>query len=184
MPVVAEALGFHQTSTARQAANAGGPGVDTHLIELRLLLAAAVAVALVGGLIAAATGSVVPPERAVVLCVDEKSQIQALDRTAPVLPMLPGTPARASHDYVRPGTFGLYAALDLTTGKVIGSLHARHRAIEFKKFLQTLDREVPADLDVHVVLDNASTHKPWRSNGGSPGTPGSSCTSPRPVARG
>jgi len=86
-------------------------------------------------------------------------QIQALDRTAPVLPMLPGTPARASHDYVRAGTSSLYAALNLTTGKVISSLHARHRAIEFKKFLQTLDREVPADLDVHVVLDNASTHK-------------------------
>ncbi|WP_203719480.1 IS630 family transposase, partial [Asanoa siamensis] len=100
-----------------------------------------------------------PPERAVVLCVDEKSQIQALDRTAPVLPMLPGTPARASHDYIRAGTSSLYAALNLTTGKVIGSLHARHRAIEFKKFLITLDREVPADLDVHVVLDNASTHK-------------------------
>src|SRR3954470_6145507 len=100
-----------------------------------------------------------PPERAVVLCVDEKAQIQALDRTAPVLPMLPGTPARASHDYVRAGTSSLYAALDLTTGKVIGSLHARHRAIEFKKFLTTLDREVPAHLDVHLVLDNASTHK-------------------------
>jgi transposase len=100
-----------------------------------------------------------PPERAVVLCVDEKSQIQALDRTAPILPMMPGTPARASHDYVRAGTSSLYAALDLTTGKVIGSLHSRHRAIEFKKFLTTLDREVPAGLAVHVVLDNASTHK-------------------------
>jgi len=100
-----------------------------------------------------------PPERAVVLCVDEKSQIQALDRTAPVLPMLPGTPARASHDYIRAGTSSLFAALNLATGTVIGSLHARHRAIEFKKFLATLDREVPADLDVHVILDNASTHK-------------------------
>jgi transposase len=100
-----------------------------------------------------------PPERAVVLCVDEKSQIQALDRTAPVLPMLPGTPARATHDYKRSGTSSLYAALDLSTGQVIGSLHARHRALEFKKFLQTLDREVPADLDVHLVLDNSSTHK-------------------------
>ncbi|TDO55250.1 transposase [Kribbella sp. VKM Ac-2571] len=100
-----------------------------------------------------------PPERAVVLCVDEKSQIQALDRTAPIFPMMPGTPARASHDYKRAGTSSLYAALDLASGKVIGSLHARHRAIEFKKFLQTIDREVPADLDVHVVLDNASTHK-------------------------
>jgi transposase len=100
-----------------------------------------------------------PPERAVVLCVDEKSQIQALDRSAPILPMLPGTPQRATHDYKRSGTSSLYAALDITTGKVIGSLHARHRAIEFKKFLQTLDREVPAELDVHLILDNASTHK-------------------------
>ena len=100
-----------------------------------------------------------PPERAVVLCVDEKSQIQALDRTAPILPMLPGVPERATHDYRRAGTSSLYAALDLSTGKVIGSLHARHRAIEFKKFLMTLDREVPADLDVHIVLDNSSTHK-------------------------
>jgi transposase len=100
-----------------------------------------------------------PPERAVVLCVDEKSQIQALDRTAPILPMLPGTPQRATHDYKRAGTSSLYAALDITSGQVIGSLHARHRAIEFKKFLQTLDREVPADLDVHVILDNSSTHK-------------------------
>jgi transposase len=100
-----------------------------------------------------------PPERAVVLCVDEKSQIQALDRTAPVLPMLPGTPQRATHDYRRSGTSSLYAALDLTTGKVLGALHSRHRAIEFKQFLQTIDREVPADLDVHIVLDNSSTHK-------------------------
>jgi transposase len=100
-----------------------------------------------------------PPERAVVLCVDEKSQIQALDRTAPILPMLPGTPERATHDYKRSGTSSLYAALDITTGKVIGSLHTRHRAIEFKKFLQTIDRAVPDQLDVHVVLDNSSTHK-------------------------
>jgi transposase len=100
-----------------------------------------------------------PPERAVVLCVDEKSQIQALDRTAPILPMLPGTPERATHDYRRSGTSSLYAALDLATGQVLGSLHARHRAIEFKKFLQTIDREVPGDLAVHLVLDNSSTHK-------------------------
>ena len=73
--------------------------------------------------------------------------------------MLSGTPARASHDYVRHGTSSLYAALDLATGKVIGSLHARHRAVEFKRFLATLEREVPADLDVHIVLDNSSTHK-------------------------
>ena len=100
-----------------------------------------------------------PPERAVVLCVDEKSQIQALDRTAPILPMLPGTPERATHDYKRSGTSSLYAALDITTGHVIGALHSRHRAIEFKKFLQSIDREVPAELDVHIVLDNSSTHK-------------------------
>jgi transposase len=100
-----------------------------------------------------------PPERALVLCVDEKTQIQALNRTAPVFPMLPGTPARASHDYVRHGTSSLYAALDLATGKVIGSLHARHRAQEFLAFLKKIDAEVPADLDCHLVLDNASTHK-------------------------
>jgi transposase len=100
-----------------------------------------------------------PPERAVVLCVDEKSQIQALDRSAPILPMLPGTPERATHDYKRHGTSSLYAALDLTTGQIIGRLHSRHRAIEFKKFLATLDREVPEHLDVHLVLDNSSTHK-------------------------
>jgi transposase len=100
-----------------------------------------------------------PPEAAVVLCVDEKSQIQALDRTAPIFPMLPGTPARASHDYKRAGTSSLYAALDISSGQVIGSLHARHRAIEFKKFLQTIDAEVPDEYAVHVVLDNASTHK-------------------------
>jgi transposase len=100
-----------------------------------------------------------PPERAVVLCVDEKSQIQALDRSAPILPMLPGTPQRATHDYKRAGTSSLYAALDLSTGQVIGRLHSRHRAIEFKQFLQNIDREVPAELDVHLVLDNSSTHK-------------------------
>ncbi len=100
-----------------------------------------------------------PPERAVVLCVDEKTQIQALNRTAPVLPMMPGTPARATHDYVRHGTSSLYAALDLSTGQVIGSLHSRHRAQEFLAFLKKIDAAVPADLDCHVVLDNASTHK-------------------------
>ena len=87
------------------------------------------------------------------------SQIQALDRTAPILPLLPGTPERATHDYKRSGTSSLYAALNIGTGQVISSLHARHRAIEFKKFLATIDACVPADLDVHVILDNASTHK-------------------------
>ncbi|MFF6873731.1 IS630 family transposase [Streptomyces sp. NPDC012450] len=100
-----------------------------------------------------------PPERALVLCVDEKSQIQALDRSQPVLPMMPGVPERRSHDYVRAGTTTLFAALDTATGKVIGSLHRRHRAVEFKKFLAKLDREVPAGLEVHLILDNYVTHK-------------------------
>ena len=100
-----------------------------------------------------------PPERAVVLCVDEKSQIQALDRTAPTLPMLPGTPERATHDYERNGTSSLYAALNVGSGELISSLHQRHRAIEFLKFLKTIDATVPAHLDVHLVLDNASSHK-------------------------
>jgi transposase len=100
-----------------------------------------------------------PPERAVVLCVDEKTQIQALNRTQPVFPMLPGTPARASHDYIRHGTSSLYAALDLASGKVISSLHSRHRSQEFLAFLKKIDAEVPDELACHVVLDNASTHK-------------------------
>jgi transposase len=100
-----------------------------------------------------------PPERAVVLCTDEKSQIQALNRFQPILPMMPGTPERRSHDYVRHGTTSLFAALDMATGKVIGSLHQRHRATEFKKFLERIDTEVPADLDVHLILDNYATHK-------------------------
>jgi transposase len=91
--------------------------------------------------------------------VDGGSQIQALDRTAPVFPILPGVPARASHDYKRAGASGLSAALDLASGEVIGSRHARHRAIEFRTFLATIDREVPAGLDVHLVLDNVSIHK-------------------------
>jgi transposase len=100
-----------------------------------------------------------PPERAVVMCVDEKSQIQALNRSQPILPLLPGVPERRSHDYVRHGTTSLFAALDYATGKVIGSLHQRHRSIEFKKFLQRLDTEVPKELEVHLVLDNYQTHK-------------------------
>lgn len=94
-----------------------------------------------------------PPERAVVICVDEKTQVQALDRTQPVFPLLPGTPERRSHDYVRHGTIDLYAALNLTTGMVIHQLTNRHRAIEFKKFLNAIDTAVPTDLEIHVVLD-------------------------------
>ena len=100
-----------------------------------------------------------PPERAVVLCVDEKSQIQALDRTAPIMAMRPGVPERQTHDYKRAGTTSLFAALDVASGKVIGSLHARHRAVEFKRFLIEIDRQVPAELAVHLVLDNYATHK-------------------------
>lgn len=100
-----------------------------------------------------------PPDRALVLCVDEKSQIQALDRTQPLLPMRPGQPERRSHDYERHGTTSLFAALDVKTGNVIGECRPRHRAIEFRKFLDTIDAAVPAELDVHLVLDNLSTHK-------------------------
>jgi len=100
-----------------------------------------------------------PPDAAVVLCVDEKSQIQALDRTAPVLPLMPGVPERATHDYVRNGTTNLYAALDVASGLVIGEMTARHRAEEFRRFLNTIEKAVPEHLEIHVVLDNSSTHK-------------------------
>ena len=100
-----------------------------------------------------------PPDAAVVLCVDEKSQIQALDRSAPVLPLLAGVPERRTHDYVRSGTTNLYAALDVASGNVIADLTPRHRAQEFIRFLNLINRSVPADLDVHVVVDNSSTHK-------------------------
>jgi transposase len=100
-----------------------------------------------------------PPEKALVLCVDEKSQIQALDRSAPTLPMMPGLPERRTHDYIRHGITTLFAALNIATGEVIGSIHRRHRAVEFKKFLAKLDKEIPADLDVHLICDNYTTHK-------------------------
>jgi transposase len=100
-----------------------------------------------------------PPEGALVLCVDEKSQIQALDHTAPVLPLRPGLPERRTHDYVRNGTTNLYAALDVASGNVIADVSARHRAVEFRKFLNLINRSVPAALDVHVIVDNSSTHK-------------------------
>jgi len=103
-----------------------------------------------------------PPDRALVLSVDEKSQIQALDRTAPILPMTFGSPARRTHDYRRHGTTSLFAALDVATGKVIGECHRRHRRQEFLQFLETIDARVPADLDVHLMLDNYGTHKPPR----------------------
>ena len=100
-----------------------------------------------------------PPDRALVLCVDEKSQIQALDRTAPILPLRPGLPERQTHDYKRHGTTTLFAAFNILNGKVIGSCLPRHRGNEFLKFLTYLEREVPPDLDLHLILDNYSTHK-------------------------
>jgi transposase len=100
-----------------------------------------------------------PPDKALVLCVDEKSQIQALDRTQPVLPMRPGQAERRTHDYTRHGTTTLFAALNATSGEIIGEFHQRHRAREFRTFLETIDAAVPDPLDVHLIVDNASTHK-------------------------
>lgn len=100
-----------------------------------------------------------PPTKALVLCVDEKSQIQALDRTQPLLPMRPGQPERRTHDYVRHGTTSLFAALDVATGKVIGECHRRHRSTEFRSFLDTIEASVPESLAVHLILDNYGTHK-------------------------
>lgn len=100
-----------------------------------------------------------PPDHAVVLCVDEKSQIQALERTQPLLPMRPGFPERRTHDYVRHGTTTLFAALDVATGRVLGECYRRHRSREFVRFLKRIDDEVPADLDVHLIIDNYATHK-------------------------
>lgn len=100
-----------------------------------------------------------PPDRALVLCVDEKSQIQALDRTQPMLPMRPGQLERRTHDYKRNGTTSLFAALELKTNRVIGQLRRRHRSQEFRSFLDTIEANVPADLDIHIVMDNYGTHK-------------------------
>ena len=100
-----------------------------------------------------------PPAKALVLCVDEKSQIQALDRTQPILPLAPGIPQRRTHDYMRHGTTTLFAALDMATGKVIGELHRRHRAREFLQFLRTIDANVPEAQQVHLIMDNYGTHK-------------------------
>lgn len=100
-----------------------------------------------------------PPEHALVLCVDEKSQIQALDRTQPLLPLRPGQVERRTHDYTRHGTLSLFAALDAATGKIIGRCFARHRAREFRAFLNAIEANVPDDLDIHIVMDNVSSHK-------------------------
>jgi Integrase core domain. len=100
-----------------------------------------------------------PPDRALVLCVDEKSQIQALDRTAPILPLRPGLPERQTHDYKRYGTTTLFAAFNILNGKVMGNCLPRHRGKEFLRFLRQLEKEVPSDVEVHLILDNYSTHK-------------------------
>lgn len=100
-----------------------------------------------------------PPEAAVVLCVDEKSQVQALQRSQPAFPMMPGMPERRTHDYVRHGTTTLFAAMNVADGTVITSLHRRHRAVEFKKFLTKIDDQVPAELEIHLICDNYGTHK-------------------------
>jgi transposase len=100
-----------------------------------------------------------PPDRALVLCVDEKSHIQALDRTQPLLPMRPGQAERRTHDYQRHGTTSLFAALDVKAGTIISKCMPRHRAVEFRRFLDTVENNVPADLDIHVIMDNASSHK-------------------------
>ena len=125
-----------------------------------------------------------PPDAAVVLCLDEKTQVQALDRTAPILPLLPGTPARATHDYRRHGTTNLYAALDVAYGCVISDLTERHRSEEFRRFLNLIDRSVPAGLEVHVVVDNSSTHKTPPSTAGSCAIRASPSTSRLPTAPG
>src|SRR3984885_10195231 len=103
-----------------------------------------------------------PPDRAMVLCVDEKSQVQALNRTQPILPLAPGVPARQSHDYQRHGVTSLFAALNVATGETIGNCHRRHRHQEFLKFLARIDAAIPADVDVHLVMDNYGTHKVQR----------------------
>ena len=100
-----------------------------------------------------------PPDKALVLCVDEKTQIQALDRSQPLLPMRPGQAERRTHDYVRHGTTSLFAALEVKSGRVVGDFHARHRSVEFRKFLDCIEAAVPNELDVHLILDNYGTHK-------------------------
>jgi hypothetical protein len=125
-----------------------------------------------------------PPDAAIVLCVDEKSQIQALDRSSPVLPMLPGTPEQRTHDCRRHGTTNLYAALNTASGKVISDLTARHRTAEFQRFLNLINGQVPDELDVHFIVDNSSTHKTPAVQRWLASHPASACISRPPTARG
>jgi hypothetical protein len=121
-----------------------------------------------------------PSEAAVALCVDEKSGVQALDRAQPVLPMMPGMPERATHSYVRHGTTSLFAAFNIADGSVISALHRQHRAVEFRKFLIAIDKAVPADLDVHLICDNLTTHKTPAIRDWLAAIPASTRTSPPP----
>lgn len=125
-----------------------------------------------------------PPDKALVLSVDEKSQIQALDRTAPLLPLRPGLPARQTHDYKRHGTTTLFAALSLLDGRVIGQCLPRHRSKEFVGFLAQIDRQTPGALALHLIVDNSARIKVRSSNAGSKSTLAFTCTSPRPVVPG
>jgi len=125
-----------------------------------------------------------PPERAVVLCVDEKAQIQALDRSQPVLPMRPGQAERRTPDYLRHGITNLFAALDYKAGTVIGEFHRRHRALEFRSFLETIDTAVPAKFELHLILDNYGTHKTPAIKRWLLRHPAFTCTSPRPLLPG
>jgi len=125
-----------------------------------------------------------PPANAAVFSVDEKPQIQALERTAPVLPMIPGVPERRSSGYDRHCTTGLFAALNTATGKVIGKLSAQHRAVDFRDFLGQTGRQTDPGLDVHVICDNLAAHKHQWSSAGCWPTPASCCTSPRPTPPG
>ena len=125
-----------------------------------------------------------PPEKAVVLCVDEKSQVQALDRSQPVLPMMPGMPERRTHDYARHGITSLFAAFNIADGTVISELHRRHRAPEFKKFLIKIDKTVPPTWTSTWSATTTAPTRPRRSRTGWPATPASTCTSPRPAPPG
>src|SRR5215217_6496769 len=150
---LARALGLNQTAVSRIWR---AFGLKPHLTEAFKLSTDPQFIDKVGDIVGLYLN---PPQAALVLCVDEKTQVQALDRTAPVLPLLPGVAQRRTHDYRRHGTTNLYAALDVASGKVITDLASRHRAIEFRRFLARIDQAVPPHLDVHVICDNSSSHK-------------------------
>jgi transposase len=150
---MAKAVGLNQTAVSRIWR---AFGLKPHLVDSWKLSTDPLFIDKVGDIVGLYLD---PPHAAMVLAVDEKSQIQALDRSAPMLPMMPGTPGRSTHDYVRYGTTSLFAALDAATGQIIGQTHRRHRQQEFLRFLKTIDKATPAEMDLHLVLDNYSTHK-------------------------